>query len=130
MYRLTLAGMVLALGTALPLAAQDAAEPPDVIEQLQGKGVLADEDTAALRTWVEQQVQMAAADDAAGAAAAVKELRKSYKGTPAFQQAYVTACAEVVGTAYKRAKRDAAARLIAVLNTLNELPTYAVLIEA
>jgi hypothetical protein len=129
-HRLTLAGTVLVLGAALPLAAQDAPEPQGVIEQLQGKGVLADEDTAALRSWIEQQVQAVVADDPAGAAAAVQALRKSHTGTPAFQQAYVTACVEVIRPAYKRAKRDAAARLIAVLNTLNEAPTYTLLIEA
>ena len=129
-YRLTLAGMVLVLGTALPLAAQDTPGQQDVIERLQGKNVLSDEDTAALRAWVEQRVQALAAGDPAGSATAVKDLRGSYKGTPSFKEAYLTACAEVIGGAYKQAKRDAAARLIAVLNTLNEVPTYTVLTEA
>jgi hypothetical protein len=129
-YRLALAGVVLALGAACPLVAQEAAEPEGVIEQLQGRGVLADEDTAALRAWVEEQVQAATGSDPVLGAAAVKALRESYKGTPAFQQAYVTACTQVIGTAYTRAKRDAAARLIAVLGTLDALPTSSVLLEA
>lgn len=129
-YRLTLTGMLLVLGTALPLGAQDAPEQQNVVEQLQGKGALTDEDIAALRSWVEERLQMVSAGSRADAALAAKDLRESYKGTPAYQQAYVTSCAEVIGAAYKQAKRDAAARLIAVLNTLNALPTYTMLIEA
>ena len=48
-YRLTLAGMVLVLGTALPLAAQDTTGQQDVFERLQGKTVLSDADTTAFR---------------------------------------------------------------------------------
>jgi hypothetical protein len=129
-HRWTLTGMLLVLGTALPLAAQDAPEQQDVIAQLQGKGALTDEDMTALRNWVGQRVQMVSTGSRTDSGLAAKDLRESYKGTPAYQQAYVTVCAEVIGAAYKQAKRDAAARLIAVLNTLNALPTYTVLIEA
>lgn len=129
-YRFAVAGILLVLATAAPLAAQDTPEQPEVIEQLQGKGVLADEDAAALRTWVTQQVQTLSADDPAVGATAARDLRTSYKGTPAFREAYVTACTEVIETAYKRARRDAAARLIAVLNALNEPAIRPVLIEA
>jgi len=129
-HRLTMTGLLLVLGTALPLAAQDVPEQQDVVAQLRGKGALTDEDMTALRNWVGQRVRMVSTGSRADAGLAAKDLRESYKGTPAYQQAYVTVCTEVIGAAYKQAKRDAAARLIAVLNTLKALPTYPMLIEA
>ena len=128
--RLTLAGMVLAFGMASPLAAQEAPEQPDVIGQLQNKGALTDEDATALRTWIGQRVQAVASGDPAAAGLAISGLRDGYKGTTAFKGAYLNTCIEVIATAYKPAKRDAAARLITVLNTFNEAQTYPLLIEA
>ncbi len=130
--RLTLILIVIAMAsvTVGPLMAQETPAQQDAITQLQGKGVLADEDNAALRAWIQQRVQALATDNTAGTSNAIKELRDSYKGTPAFQDAYVTLCTEIIGAAYKNAQRNAGTRLIAVLNTLLDARTHTVLIEA
>lgn len=130
-YRLTLAVATLALGVVLPAAAQEPPEQQSVIEQLQAKSVLTDEDQAALRGWIEQRVQAIAAGDPGGAALAAKELREAYAtGTTGFKEAHTAVIITVTRAAYKQAKRDAAAQLIALLNTLDQVSTYPLLIEA
>lgn len=126
-YRLALA-TVIALAVALPAMAQDQPGQEDAIEQLQGKSVLTDEDQAALRAWVAQRVQTIATGE--DAAQAVKEWRESWKGTDSFKETFAAASIEAIGAAYKQAKRDSAARLIALLNTLNEVSAHPLLIEA
>jgi hypothetical protein len=126
-YRLALS-TALALVLALPTMAQDQPGPKDPIEQLQGKNVLTDEDQATLRAWVTQRVQTIAAGG--DATQAVKEWRESWKGTDNFKEAFAAASIEAVGAAYKQAKRDSAARLIALLNTLNQVSAHPLLVEA
>ena len=129
-HRLTLALAVIALGAALPLAAQEPPGEEDAITQLQSKNVLTDEDTAAVRAWVAQRVQTIGAADPSGSTAAVKDLRGQFKGTQSFKQAYADANVEAIRAAYKRAKRNSAAQLIALLNTLNDESAAPLLIEA
>lgn len=130
-YRLALAGMVCTLAAALPTMAQDPSGQPDAIEQLQAKNVLTDEDQAALRAWVDERVRLITAGEAGDSAKAAQELRGSRAlGTQSFKDAYAAVTIEVIGEAYKQAKRDSAARLIALLNTLNEVSAHPLLIEA
>jgi hypothetical protein len=129
-YRYALAVTGLALGVALPSAAQEAPAQQDVIDQLQAKSALTDEDRAKLREWVGQRVQAIVAGDPSGSAEAVSQLRKRFTGTDGFKEAFAAVTAELIGSAYKQAKRDSAARLLAVLNTLNQVSSYKVLIEA
>ena len=128
--RLSLVLIVTASVMTGPLVAQETPPQQNVITLLQGKGVLADEDNTALRAWIQQRVGAVAAENAVGTSTAIKELRESYQGTPAFQDSYATLCTEIIGGAYKQAPRSAATRLIAVLNTLLDARTSSVLIAA
>jgi len=129
-YRPALGAILFILGATLPAAAQGLPGQQDALTPLQDKSALTDEDRAALRAWIEERVQLIVAGDPAGAGTAVKDLRKRFKGTDSFKEAYATVSVEVIGSAYKQAKRDSAARLIAVLNTLNEVSSCKVLTEA
>ncbi len=128
-YRLASVVMVFTMGAVLPSVAQEAPGQPDPIEQLQGQSVLSDEDQATLRAWIDERVRFLVGDDPIEAVRAAKALRDNYKGADSFKRAYATTCTTVIGGAYKQAKRDSAARLIAVLNTLNEGSSYKLLIE-
>jgi hypothetical protein len=120
---------VLALAAALPGVAQQPPEQQDVLTQWQSKSALTDEDQAALRAWVAERVQAIAATDPAASTSTFRELRRAHRGTEAFKQAFAGAVAEAVRSAYGQAKRDSAAQLIALLNTLDEVSSYNLLIE-
>jgi len=128
-YRPVMVVVLLAIGAALPLAAQDAPGGQNTIEQLQGKNVLADEDKVALKTWIDQRVQVISSGDPAGSVTATKEMRRAYRGSASFKEAFVATSIEAIGAAYKRAKRDAATRLITVLNLLDDVSAHPLLIE-
>ena len=129
---LLVGSLFLTLGVAR-LAAQET--PPATpqagsIESLQAKGVLSDEDTTALRTWIAQRFQTLTADNPAAANTAFAELRNSRIGTPAFIQAYTSACIQAAGSAYGNAERDAATRMLVLLDTFKELDAYPILVQA
>lgn len=129
--RLMLAATAAMLFLSLPAIAQDTPEQSDVITQLQIKNDLSDEERAQLRTWLEARVQVIASGELAGAAAAATELRDTYaKGVAGFKDAFATAAIELIAGAYQRAPRDAAARLIALLNTLDRKEVYKTLVAA
>jgi hypothetical protein len=130
LYRPWLAAACLALTVPPPATAQEPPGQQDLIKQLQAKSSLADEERAHVRAWVEQRVQAIAAGPAASAAQAVAELRTNYTGSADFKDTYATSAIELIGAAYKRAERGAAAQLIATLNTLAEASTYKLLTEA
>jgi hypothetical protein len=132
-YRLALAVTMFLLVAAQPAAAQQPPGQQDPVKQLQAKSVLTDEDQAALRGWVTQRVQVIAAAEAGNSglsATAVSELRAAYTGAEGFKQAFGAACVRAIGSAYKTAGRDSGARLIAILNTFDQVSAYQVLIEA
>lgn len=132
-YRLVLAVTILALVAVRPAVAQQAPGQQDPIRQMQAKSVLTDEDQAALRAWVAQRVQVIAAGETGNSgisAAAVGELQRAYTGAEGFKQAFAAACVSAIGSAYKTAGRDSGARLIAILNTFDQVSAYQVLVEA
>ncbi|MFQ5805191.1 MAG: hypothetical protein ACE5I3_01935 [Phycisphaerae bacterium] len=130
LYQLAVLATVFMLCVAPPATAQEPPGQQDAVKSLQNKSVLTDEDRATLRAWVEERVQLIVAGEPRDAATAVKELRRRYAGTDGFKEAYATVSAEMIGSAYKQAQRDSAARLIAVLNTLNHQASYKLLIDA
>lgn len=119
------------LCASAPVYAQDTPAESDEIAELQLKDDLAPEEQATLRSWLEARVQVIASGDAADAGEAAAELRNAYaKGATGFKDAYAAAFIELVGAEYKRAPRDAATRLIALLNTLDKRSAYKTLITA
>lgn len=124
--RAAVAGIVLA-GTTLPVLAQEPANP---LAALQAKEALTGEDTAAVRAWIGERVTGVVGQDPAVAQQAFNQLRSEFKGTNAFKEAYVRTCVETLGSAYKKADLVPAARLITVLNLLDDLRTLDVLLES
>ncbi len=127
--RSLLAVLVMLGGALAPAVAQPAEK--DVIKQLQVKADLSDQDKAALQTWTEQRVQAIASDDPATAAVGVRELRKAYEqGSPTFKAALAEVYARLARGAYKRAGREAAARLITLVTVFKQPDAPALLVEA
>jgi len=128
--RFLLAMVMLVVGAAGRLVAQQPVGPLDQLAPLQAKNTLSEEEQATLRTWVEQRVLAIAAGDPVGANQPAREIRSNHKGTDGFKQLYAAVCVEAVRAAYHQAARDGAARLIALLNTMNEPATAPLLLEA
>lgn len=119
--------LVAAGATHLPAGAQT----QDVLNTLQAKNLLTEEDRGALRTWLSERISALDTDNPAGAAAAMNELRgAAAAGTPAFREACVGLLSELTREAYKSARLDAATRLVSLLAALNEPATYPLLLEA
>ncbi len=112
------------------LRAQDKPARQNIIEQLQIKSSLTDDEKKQLRTWIEARVQAIVAVEGGGTTAA-RELRSAYaKGTSEFKDAFAQAYFDAAGAAYKRAKDIPAAQLLAIANTLDQVDAYKLLVEA
>ncbi|MBU0637784.1 MAG: hypothetical protein KKB50_02890 [Planctomycetes bacterium] len=122
----TLTALVL-VGPASLLAQ---GEPADALAQLQAKEVLNDEERTILRAWISQRVTGMASDDLAQALQSLSEVRSGFNGAAGFKTAYAAAYIEAVRPAFKQAKLIPAARLLAALNTFNEVAAAPVLVEA
>ena len=122
--------VVLSLGwvfAAVPLLAQ---EPDDGLAELRAKTTLTETDRSAIQTWIGQRVVTIVGNDPAGAQQAFAQMRGGGHGTSDFQQVYVTGCIRSIASAYKKVTLVPAARLIAILNVLNDLGSLEVLLEA
>lgn len=124
--------IIFVLGTLMPIvaAAQETAPPAGSIEALQSKGIFAEEDNAALRNWIGQRIQLLGSSNSAAANTAFNELRGSRVGTPAFLQAYTTACVQAVGTGYGSAEQQVATRMLVLLDSFKEMDAFTVFVQA
>lgn len=123
--------VMAALLTAAPSSAQDTeANPQSVVQKLQAKDALTDEERAALRAWIAERAEAIVTAAGRGSAKPVAELRGAYDGTPAFKQAYIESYVEVVSGLYKRADLAPASQLIALLTVLNDPAAHDLLLEA
>ena len=129
-YRLALSVATLTLFATSLAAAQEDAQPKTGMESLQAKGVLTDEDRAALKTWVDQRVQRIAATNPPKAMPAVAEIRKANDGTDEFKTAFAEALIAAVTANFKNAEAGSAAQLIAIVNTFQKPTAAPLLIEA
>lgn len=103
----------------------------DALAALRAKNALADEDRAALRTWIDERLAALGGDSPAAAATAAGELRgATSSGTAGFRDAYLAALSEAVRNAYKNASLAGAARMIAVLAAFNDAAAAPTLIDA
>ncbi len=129
--RLRLMTALLVVAVACPtLRAQNKPAKRSIIEQLQIKSSLTDDEKKQLRTWIEQRVQAIVTVEG-GNATAARELRSAYaKGTAEFKDTFAQAYLAVIDAAYKRAKDAPAAQLIAIANTLDKVEAYKALLKA
>jgi hypothetical protein len=128
-YRLVWRATALMIIVASGAWAQDAADPGDAVTQLQAKSVLTEEEQAALRAWVAQRVQVIASGDAVTGMEAVAQWRGAYQGTAEYKRAFAAASVQAMQGAYRQAKRDTAARMITLVNTLDDVAAQPLLIE-
>ncbi len=105
-------------------------QEPDPLQALQAKNVITDEDRSVVQAWVAQRVSGVMSKDTSEAGPAVRELRAGFSGTQSFKDTYAAVCIEAVGSAYKRAERVPAARLLTTLIALNETGANRVFVEA
>jgi hypothetical protein len=109
-------------------AGQDTLGPIAALRELDS---LNDEQNRTVRAWVDQHMMQLSGDDALQAATAVSNLRTAAStAKPAFRETFVSACTEAARDRYKSAGLQPAARMLALLASLNEASTTPVLIEA
>lgn len=110
-----------------PLAAQDA----DVnLAPFKAKAELTDEDKTQVRAYITTRLATLSGQDEVATQQATNELRAAYEGTDGFKRAYVAACLELIGTAYKKAELAPAARMLTVVNTFGTAEALPLLLDA
>jgi len=119
----------LALGT-FRANAQEAQPPADPLTALQQKQTLTDEDTAALRQWIEERLGLMAGNEPVQAQKALAELRTKYSGTPAFKSTFARICVELIAPAYRGAGNAQAAMMLILLGQLDDPAARPIFIEA
>ena len=122
--------VVLSLVWIIAAAPLAALQPDDGLAELRAKATLTEIDRSAIQTWIGQRVVTIVGNDPAGAQQAFAQMRDGVRGTSDFQQVYVAGCIRSIASAYKKATLAPAARLIAILNVLNDLGSLDVLLEA
>lgn len=121
----------LALVLSMSAGGQQPPAAQDVIARLQTKSELTDEDRAQLRQWLTQQVQAIATGEVSQAAKAGQVLRKRLTvGTDAFKNALAELTIEAVQGAYRQARRDQAAQLLALVSGLERVSAQPLFVEA
>lgn len=108
---------------AAPTTPTTPAQPASPLEPLRAKAVIADEDRAAIRNWLDPRITALASDTPGNAAA---ELRAEYGGTPAFKEAFAGIAIELARAALKKASPTAGGRVLASIGALADAPADAV----
>ena len=98
---------------------------------IRAKADITDEDRAAIRAFVAQRVgKIVANSDATEARQATEELRSAFDGSDTFKREYAAIALDAIGSAYKRAELVPAARLLALVDTLDVPEAFPLLVEA
>lgn len=98
---------------------------------IRAKADVTDEDRNAIRAFVAQRVgKIVANSDATEARQATDELRSAFDGSDAFKREYAAIALDAIGSAYKRADLLPAARLLALVDTLNAPEAFTLLVDA
>lgn len=123
--------MVLLLGSIAHAHAQNSPDNADP-EQLQTKSSLTEEERTALTRWVSERVR-ALGTDQPGVGERYDEIRKAFTPTAsaAYREAFASAVVESVRSGYLRTSEAAAARMLTVVNLLDQVdPASPLLIAA
>ena len=105
-------------------------QPQDALSAVRSHTDLTDEDRNQIRAFIAERIAELVGSDAALARDAGQTLRAGYTGTDAFKQAYAAAYIAACRSAYSKADVAAAARLLAILNTLGVVEAQPVFVEA
>lgn len=135
--KVVVACAVLATWVDAAGAAQDPPPTPpgdkqNPIAAILAKTSLTDEDRIVLRTFITEHVNdiVNGVPDASQKVAELRLPSDPGRATPAAREAYASICIETIAGAYKAARLERAAQLVALLGSLGETPAYRVFIEA
>ncbi len=123
--------MLVALGAMIFLVAVAAAQPSiHPLPNLNTKEALTDEDRAALRKWISDQVNAALSEESTGNSEALNKLRQAVEGSKGYREAFAAVMAQVIKPALPTAKSaTTAARLVALVYVGGEPTGADLLIE-